>query len=126
MSRRTEREKCELIMNDFFVYILRCSDGSYYIGHTDNIEERISAHKTGYFGGYTKNRLPIEVVFVQSFGTRDEAFTAERQMMVRDAAYTAPHHERGWSRAKKEAVIRGDWNRITKLAKSHRTRKISR
>ena len=113
MSRRTEREKCELIMNDFFVYILRCSDGSYYIGHTDNIEERISAHKTGYFGGYTKNRLPIEVVFVQSFGTRDEAFTAERQM-------------KGWSRAKKEAVIRGDWNRITKLAKSHRTRKISR
>ena len=59
------------------------------------------------FGGYTKTRLLIEVVFVQEFATRDEAFNAERQI-------------KGWSRAKKEALICGDWDRIKQLAKRKR------
>ena len=91
-------------MQDFFVYILKCNDCSYYVGHTDNIEERISKHKSGLFGGYTKTRLPIEVMFIQQFGTRDEAFNAERQI-------------KGWSRAKKEALIKQDWKLLTHLAK---------
>ena len=80
-------------MITFFIYMLRCSDSSYYIGHTDNIEKRISEHKQGtYPCCYTKSRLPVEVVFVQGFSSRHEAFIAERQM-------------KKWSRAKKEALI---------------------
>ena len=91
-------------MKNFFVYILKCNDGSYYVGHTDNIEERVSKHENGLYEGYAKNRLPIEVMFIQQFGTRDEAFNAERQI-------------KGWSRAKKEALIKQDWKLLQYLAK---------
>ena len=91
-------------MNDFFVYILKCNDDSYYIGHTDNIEKRISEHTLNEYPCYTSKRLPIELVFVQSFGSRDEAFIAERQL-------------KKWSRQKKEALINKDWNLISLLAK---------
>ena len=91
-------------MNDFFVYILKCNDNSYYVGHTDNIEKRISEHQRNEYPCYTSKRLPIEVVFVQSFGTRDEAFIAERQL-------------KKWSRQKKEALINNNWTQISLLAK---------
>lgn len=91
-------------MKDFFVYILKCNDGSFYIGHTDDIDERISKHKNGFYEGYTKTRLPVEVVFTQQFATRDEAFNAERQI-------------KGWSRAKKKAFISNDWNGLKNLSK---------
>lgn len=84
--------------------MLKCSDGSYYVGHTDNLEQRIAAHKSKEFNGYTASRLPLEVVFVQAFPLRDEAFSAECQI-------------KGWSRKKKEALIRSDWLQIGKLAK---------
>jgi predicted GIY-YIG superfamily endonuclease len=87
----------------FFVYILKCSDGSYYTGHTDNLESRIAAHDDGSFGGYTVDRLPVNVVHVQEFQTRDEAFAAERQI-------------KGWSRRKKEALIQQDWNKLQRYA----------
>ena len=91
-------------MLDFYVYMLRCSDDSYYIGHTDDIEKRISEHIAGtYPCCYTKSRLPVEAVFIQGFGTRYEALTAERQI-------------KRWSRAKKEALIKQDWNEISLLA----------
>lgn len=86
--------------NNFYVYILKCNDGSYYTGHTDDIDKRISEHRFGLIANcYTKNRRPIEVVFIQLFSTRDEAFCAERQI-------------KGWSRKKKEALIRQDWGEI--------------
>ena len=91
-------------MNDFYIYILRCSDNSYYVGHTDNIEKRISEHRFNQYNCYTSKRLPIEVVFVQSFGTRDEAFIAERQI-------------KKWNRHKKEALIENNWDKISSLAK---------
>ena len=91
-------------MNDFYVYILKCSDGSYYTGHTDNIEQRISAHRLNQFKCYTSNRLPIEVVFIQIFATRDEAFNVERQI-------------KKWTRQKKDALIAGNWNELSLLAK---------
>jgi len=75
-------------MNEFYVYILRCSDDSYYTGHTDDLEARLSAHKIGAFGGYTKNRRPVKLVYAETFGTRDEAFNAERRI-------------KGWRREKK-------------------------
>jgi len=85
--------------------MLKCSDDSYYIGHTDDIEKRISEHITGtYPCCYTRSRLPVIVVFVQNFETREEAFLAERQI-------------KGWSKAKKEALIKKDWNKVSLLAK---------
>ena len=88
----------------FVVYMLKCYDGSYYIGHTDNIEQRIAQHNIGKYCKYTALRLPVELVFMQSFGSRDEAFASERQI-------------KGWSRKKKEALIDGDWQKISLLAK---------
>ena len=91
-------------MEYFFVYILRCSDGSYYVGHTDDIEKRISMHRSGAGSSYTSSRLPMEPVFVQQFASRDQAIDMERKI-------------KGWTRSKKEALINGDWDRIALLAK---------
>ncbi len=90
----------------FWVYILRCSDGSYYTGHTDNLEERIGKHKTGaILSCYTFKRRPIELVFSQEFSTREQALSSEQQI-------------KGWSRKKKEAMIRNDWAEVSRLARS--------
>ena len=87
----------------FWIYILRCADDSYYIGHTDDLEQRIGQHQTGAIPGYTHNRRPVMLVFSQELQTREEALAAERQV-------------KGWTRAKKEALIQGDWKRIRQLA----------
>jgi putative endonuclease len=90
----------------FWVYILRCADGSYYTGHTDNLEKRIGEHTTGTIVScYTFKRRPIELVFSQEFTTREEALSSEQQI-------------KGWSRKKKEAMMRGDWAEVSRLAKS--------
>ena len=89
----------------FYAYLLRCNDGSYYAGHTDNLETRFAQHVSGAFGGYTAKRLPVTLVWSESFQTRDEAFAAEHRM-------------KGWRRAKKEALIAGDWGQVSKLARS--------
>lgn len=90
-------------MNNFFVYILKCNDGSYYTGHTDNLELRIAAHNDKSFEGYTAARMPISLVYAQTFATRDEAFNAERQI-------------KGWSCKKKEALIKENWNELVRLS----------
>jgi putative endonuclease len=93
----------------FWVYILRCADGSYYTGHTDNIEKRIGEHAIGAIGNcYTFNRRPLELAFCQEFMTRAEALVSEQQI-------------KGWSRKKKEAMIRGDWAEVSRLARSTAT-----
>ena len=90
----------------FWVYILRCSDGSYYTGHTDSLERRIGQHFAGAIPScYTFNRRPLTVVFSQEFSTREEALASEQQI-------------KGWSRKKKEAMIRGDWTEVSRLARS--------
>jgi predicted GIY-YIG superfamily endonuclease len=58
-------------MKPFYMYMLECNDGSYYIGHTDNIESRILEHEQGKGGSYTKTKLPVKIVYVQDFMTRD-------------------------------------------------------
>ncbi|WP_112381538.1 MULTISPECIES: GIY-YIG nuclease family protein [Sphingomonas] len=80
----------------FWAYLLRCSDGSYYAGHTDDLERRIGQHQSGDMQGYTQRRRPVRLVWSQDFVRRDEALAAERQI-------------KGWSRRKKEALIAGDW-----------------
>lgn len=91
----------------FYAYLLRCNDGSYYAGHTDDIELRMAQHETGALGGYTAKRLPVNLVWSENFPTRDEAFAAERRV-------------KGWSRAKKEALIAGNWALISQLSRSRR------
>jgi putative endonuclease len=88
----------------FWVYILRCADSSYYTGHTDNLEQRIGEHQSGLSNSYTSGRLPVELVFSQECSTREEALAAEQQI-------------KGWSRKKKEAMMRGDWAEVSRLAK---------
>lgn len=90
--------------NDFYVYILRCANGAYYVGHTDDIEKRMAEHGDGKFGGYTSRHKPIELVFLQSFQTREDAFRAE-------------HKIKNWSRKKKEALIKNDWDSLKLHAK---------
>jgi predicted GIY-YIG superfamily endonuclease len=90
----------------FWVYILRCADGSYYTGHTDNLEVRLAKHQQGQIESYTSIRLPVELVYSEGFITRVEALEQERRI-------------KGWSRKKKEALIRGDWQEITRLDRSY-------
>lgn len=91
----------------FYVYILRCSDGSYYVGHTDNLENRFAAHQAGSVPGcYTHDVRPVTLMYSQEFGSRDEAFQPERQI-------------KGWSRAKKEAMINGNIRRLKVLSQNY-------
>jgi LAO/AO transport system kinase len=91
-------------MKPFFVYLLCCSDGSYYCGQTDDIEIRMQQHHAGDIG-YTSTRKPVQLVWQGEFETREGAIAFERKI-------------KGWSRAKKEALVAGDWVRIQELAKS--------
>jgi putative endonuclease len=88
----------------FWAYLLHCRGGAFYAGHSDNLEKRLTEHQAGTIRGYTADRRPVELVWSQDFSTRIEALTAERQI-------------KGWSRAKKLALIRGDWATISLLAK---------
>jgi predicted GIY-YIG superfamily endonuclease len=98
-------------MQAFWVYMLRCADGSYYTGHTDNLDLRVAQHVTGAIAScYTYTRRPVTLVFSQSFPTREEALASEQQI-------------KGWSRKKKEAMICGDWAEVARLARTSRDTK---
>ena len=87
----------------FWVYMLQCADRSYYVGHTDELEKRVLQHERGELRGYTSTRRPVRVVFTQKFASREEALAAERQI-------------KGWSRKKKEALVRGEWTEVSRLS----------
>ena len=88
----------------FWVYLLRCADDSLYVGHTDDLERRICEHGAGALGGYTAARRPVTLVYAQEFPTRDEALCRERQV-------------KNWSHAKKEALVRRDWEELSRLSR---------
>jgi predicted GIY-YIG superfamily endonuclease len=90
-------------MNSFSVYMLKCADNSIYVGHTEYLEGRLRAHQDRTFSGYTARRLPVRLIFAEDFGTRADAFRAERMI-------------KGWRRSKKLALARGDWGLIRELA----------
>lgn len=90
-------------MKPFWVYILRCADGSYYTGHTDDLDRRLTQHQHGECDGYTATRRPVALAWSQPCATREEALSAELQI-------------KGWSRKKKEAMMRGDWQEVSRLA----------
>ena len=89
-----------------WVYILRCADGSYYVGSTRaSLDERVGQHDSGLIPGYTRPRRPVELAFAQEFQRIGDAIAAERQL-------------KGWRRAKKEALIAGEFGLLRELARS--------
>jgi putative endonuclease len=92
-----------------WLYILRCADGSYYTGTTRaDLELRIAEHQTGAYAGYTAKRRPVQLVYSESFEQIVDAIAAERQI-------------KGWSRAKKEALMAGNFQRIAQLSQRRMT-----
>lgn len=90
------------------IYMLRCADGSYYTGLTKQaIEARLWEHNQGIYDGYTKKRRPVELVFTETYDRIIDAIARERQI-------------KGWSRAKKEALIRYDYEALPELASRRR------
>ncbi|MBI9071689.1 MAG: GIY-YIG nuclease family protein [Melioribacteraceae bacterium] len=88
----------------YWVYILKCSDNSYYTGSTSNLERRIDEHKNKKFTSYTSTRLPIKLMFSQEFHTPQEAIESERKI-------------KHWTRKKKEALIKGDFEELKLYSK---------
>src|ERR1700752_685910 len=100
---RASPEETQMI-DGAFRYILRCADGSLYIGITRTaVEIRVAQHNAGAFGGYTATRRPVTLVFSQWFDRITDAIENERKL-------------KRWSRAKKEAFIRGDFAALKALA----------
>jgi predicted GIY-YIG superfamily endonuclease len=82
-----------------FVYILRCADGSYYVGKTNNLDTRLTEHQSGAGADYTAVRRPVEMVYAEGHSTTRSAKDREMQL-------------KGWSRVKKEALIDQDLKRL--------------
>lgn len=92
--------------HNYYVYIVECKDGSYYTGITNDIEHRLWLHNIGIDKDcYTYTRRPVELKYLQHFQHVEEAIKREKQL-------------KGWSRKKKQALFREDWNVIKQLAKS--------
>ena len=88
-----------------FVYMLRCRDGSFYVGLTRaTLDQRIAQHDAGSFGGYTSTRRPVTLVWHQEFDRITDAIGVERQL-------------KRWTRVKKEALIAGDWPSLQALSR---------
>jgi putative endonuclease len=90
-----------------WMYILLCSDKSYYVGSTGDLERRVSQHQGGEGGKYTSRRLPVKLVYAEEFSRIDEAFRREKQVQ-------------GWSRAKREALIQGNFGSLPELSSRKR------
>jgi putative endonuclease len=93
----------------FWCYMLRCADGKYYTGHTDDLERRVAEHHHGGFCAFTSRRKPVLLIWADVFPTRSEALEAEMRV-------------KKWSRAKKEALAAGDWDRVSYFARPPRER----
>ena len=87
-----------------WMYILECADGSYYVGSTVDLERRVWEHNEGLGGQYTARRRPVKLVYAAEFERIEDAFAWEKRVQ-------------GWSRAKREALIRGDWDALPALAR---------
>ena len=91
-------------MKQYFVYILKCSDNSYYTGITHNLEERFIQHQSGkYPESYTHKRRPVKLVFYWEFNDVNQAIAFEKEV-------------KGWSRKKKEAIINNNWEKLKELS----------
>ena len=92
-------------MKQSYVYILKCSDNTYYTGITSNLEKRLLNHNSGFYPNcYTFNKRPLDLVFYAEFTDINLAIEKEKQI-------------KKWSKAKKEALIQGDYKDLVNLAK---------
>ena len=96
-------------MKRAWVYILRCSDGSYYTGCTTNLQKRMTEHNEARYDGYTAGRLPIRLLWTEEFVDVRDAIVLERKI-------------KRWTRKKKEALIKGDFQLLHELSRSTRTK----
>jgi putative endonuclease len=95
-------------MKQYFVYILLCSDNSYYTGVTNDLDRRMYEHESGLDPkSYTFKRRPLKLVFYESFNDVNQAIAFEKQV-------------KGWRRAKKEAIINGDWYLLPELSRKYK------
>ncbi len=91
----------------YYVYILKCNDGSYYVGMTSDLQKRLLQHQEGFYvESYTFKRRPVELVFYAEFTNVGMAIEKEKQI-------------KKWSRAKKEALINGNFDDLPNLAKKN-------
>ena len=90
-----------------YMYILECSDGSYYTGSTKDIDRRLAEHQNREGANHTKKRLPVRLLYYEQYDRIDTAFYREKQVQ-------------GWSRAKKEALIKGDLEGLPGLSMAYR------
>lgn len=88
-----------------YLYILECSNGTYYTGSTIDLEKRISEHQEGIGANYTKKFTPVKLVYSGEFESIELAFRKEKQIQ-------------NWSHGKKKALIEGDWERLKSFARS--------
>lgn len=93
-------------MRKYYVYILRCSDDSYYTGMTNNLERRLIEHKTKTAFGYTFKRLPVKLVWYLECTQPNEAINLEKKI-------------KGWSRKKKESLINENWDDLVRFSKNY-------
>ncbi|MBV9832044.1 MAG: GIY-YIG nuclease family protein [Marmoricola sp.] len=96
-----------------WTYLLECADGSYYVGSTTELELRIEQHRSGAVPGYTSTRLPVELLWAGEFEKIEEAYWFERKL-----------HR--WSRAKKQALARGELDRLPLLSSRSRDGRAAR
>jgi putative endonuclease len=96
-----------------YVYILKCSDDSYYTGSTKDLVKRLNEHESGQGSNHTKKRLPVLLVYFEEFNRIDSAFCREKQIQ-------------GWSRQKKEALISGFLEKLPQLSIAYRDLVASR
>ncbi|MBI2268849.1 MAG: GIY-YIG nuclease family protein [Bacteroidetes bacterium] len=89
-----------------FMYILKCANGLYYTGSTNDLQRRLQQHQNGEGANFTKKYLPVELVYCEQFQRIDEAFYREKQVQ-------------GWSRKKKEALINGEYEKLPELSKNY-------
>jgi putative endonuclease len=87
------------------MYILRCSNGQYYVGSTKELAQRMEQHQQGEGSKFTKKHLPVELVYYEEYQRIDEAFIREHQI-------------KGWNRKKKEALINQQYELLPKLSES--------
>lgn len=87
-----------------WMYILECADGSYYVGSTKDLDRRIAEHQEGLGAKYTSRRLPVKLVYGEEYDRVADAYYREKQVQ-------------GWTRAKREALIKGEYETLPALAK---------
>ncbi len=87
-----------------WMYILECADGTYYVGSTRDLARRLAQHQAGEGAKYTARRLPMKLVFSAEFSSIAEVFACKKQVQ-------------GWSRAKREALINGEYHKLPSLAR---------